>query len=181
MRHQQKMKTRPRSLPPAAASNGDTSLVLGKLSGKPGLRTGESRWHRQWCGKPGLNLDTGRTRICLLPLRLPSDWLSLDRSVFQLVAQTMGSRREPEPRENLQESHSPALPSKPPCEVQALCHHLATGPGQLSFHKGDVLRVLGPAGGDWLHCSRGSDAGLVPLAYVTLTPTPSSPPGSSQN
>ncbi|XP_075823559.1 AP-4 complex accessory subunit RUSC2 isoform X1 [Microtus pennsylvanicus] len=113
--------------------------------------------------------------------RLPSDWLSLDRSVFQLVAQTMGSRREPEPRENLQESHSPALPSKPPCEVQALCHHLATGPGQLSFHKGDVLRVLGPAGGDWLHCSRGPDTGLVPLSYVTLTPTPSSPPGSSQN
>lgn len=142
------------------------------------------------------------------PLRLPSDWLSLDRSVFQLVAQTMGARREPEPRENLQESHSAALPAKPPwyaqggdvlgswpgvleasltsvccpsSEVQALCHHLATGPGQLSFHKGDILRVLGAAGGDWLRCSRGPDSGLVPLAYVTLTPTPSSPPGSSQN
>ncbi|XP_034357933.1 AP-4 complex accessory subunit RUSC2 isoform X1 [Arvicanthis niloticus] len=113
--------------------------------------------------------------------RLPSDWLSLDKSVFQLVAQTMGARREPEPRENLQESHPPAVPSKPPCEVQALCHHLATGPGQLSFHKGDILRVLGPAGGDWLRCSRGPDTGLVPLAYVTLTPTPSSPTRSSQN
>ncbi|ELW70297.1 Iporin [Tupaia chinensis] len=66
-------------------------------------------------------------------------------------------------------------------EVQALCHHLATGPGQLSFHKGDILRVLGPAGGDWLRCSRGPDTGLVPLAYVTLTPTPSPTPGSSQN
>lgn len=52
------------------------------------------------------------------PPRLPSDWLSLDRSVFQLVAQTMGSRREPEPRENLQESHPPALPSKPPWYAQ---------------------------------------------------------------
>ncbi|XP_008840605.1 iporin isoform X1 [Nannospalax galili] len=113
--------------------------------------------------------------------RLPSDWLSLDKSMFQLVAQTMGARRELEPRENLQEPRSPALPSKPPCEVQALCHHLATGPGQLSFHKGDILRVLGPAGGDWLRCSRGPDTGLVPLAYVTLTPTPSSPPGNSQN
>ncbi|XP_021514126.2 AP-4 complex accessory subunit RUSC2 isoform X1 [Meriones unguiculatus] len=113
--------------------------------------------------------------------RLPSDWLSLDKSVFQLVAQTMGARREPEPRENPPEPRSPAPPSKPPCEVQALCHHLATGPGQLSFHKGDVLQVLGPAGGDWLRCSRGTDTGLVPLAYVTLTPTPSSPPGSSQN
>ncbi|XP_059513251.1 AP-4 complex accessory subunit RUSC2 isoform X4 [Myotis daubentonii] len=113
--------------------------------------------------------------------RLPSDWLSLDKSMFQLVAQTVGARREPEPKESLQEPHAPALPSKPPCEVKALCHHLATGPGQLSFHKGDVLRVLGPARGDWLRCSRGPDTGLVPLAYVTLTPTPSPTPGNSQN
>ncbi|XP_041616893.1 AP-4 complex accessory subunit RUSC2 isoform X2 [Vulpes vulpes] len=113
--------------------------------------------------------------------RLPSDWLSLDKSMFQLVAQTVGARREPEPKESLQDPHSPVLPSKPPCEVKALCHHLATGPGQLSFHKGDILRVLGPAGGDWLRCSRGPDTGLVPLAYVTLTPTPSPTPGSSQN
>lgn len=113
--------------------------------------------------------------------RLPSDWLSLDKSMFQLVAQTVGARREPEPKESLQEPHATALPSKPPCEVKALCHHLATGPGQLSFHKGDVLRVLGPAGGDWLRCSRGPDTGLVPLAYVTLTPTPSPTPGNSQN
>ncbi|XP_066895737.1 AP-4 complex accessory subunit RUSC2 isoform X2 [Kogia breviceps] len=113
--------------------------------------------------------------------RLPSDWLSLDKSMFQLVAQTVGARREPEPKESLQEPHSPALPSSTPCEVKALCHHLATGPGQLSFHKGDILRVLGPAGGDWLRCSRGPDTGLVPLAYVTLTPTPSPTPGSSPN
>lgn len=109
--------------------------------------------------------------------RLPSDWLSLDRSVFQLVAQTVGARREAEPKESLQEPPAPAPPAKPPCEVKALCHHLATGPGQLSFHKGDVLRVLGPAGGDWLRCRRGPDTGLVPLAYVTLTPTP----GNSQH
>ncbi|XP_008140153.2 AP-4 complex accessory subunit RUSC2 [Eptesicus fuscus] len=113
--------------------------------------------------------------------RLPSDWLSLDKSMFQLMAQTVGARREPEPKESLQEPHAPALPSKPPCEVKALCHHLATGPGQLSFHKGDILRVLGPAGGDWLRCSRGPDTGLVPLAYVTLTPTPSPTRGNSQN
>ncbi|KAM9642594.1 AP-4 complex accessory subunit RUSC2 isoform 2-T2 [Trichechus inunguis] len=46
--------------------------------------------------------------------RLPSDWLSLDKSMFQLVVQTMGARREPEPKESLQEPHSAALPSKPP-------------------------------------------------------------------
>lgn len=45
-----------------------------------------------------------------------------------------------------------------PSEVKALCHHLATGPGQLSFRKGDTLRVLGPAeGGPAARCSRGSD------------------------
>lgn len=113
--------------------------------------------------------------------RLPSDWLSLDKSMFQLVAQTVGVRREPETKESPQEPRSPGLPAKPPCEVQALCHHLATGPGQLSFHKGDILRVLGPAGRDWLRCSRGPDTGLVPLAYVMLTPTPSPTPGNSQN
>lgn len=101
--------------------------------------------------------------------------------MFQLMAQTVGNRREPEPKESLQEPHSPAPPSKPPCEVKALCHHLATGPGQLSFHKGDTLRVLGPAGGDWLHCSRGPDTGLVPQSYVTLSTTLSSATGSSQN
>lgn len=46
--------------------------------------------------------------------RLPSDWLSLDKSVFQLVAQTVGARREPEPKDCLQEPPSPGLPSKPP-------------------------------------------------------------------
>nr|XP_023421168.1 LOW QUALITY PROTEIN: iporin [Cavia porcellus] len=115
------------------------------------------------------------------PNRLPSDWLSLDKSMFQLVAQTVSARREPEPKENLQDPHSPASPPHPPREVQALCHHVATGPGQLSFRKGDVLRVLGPAGRDWLRCSLGPDTGLVPLAYVTLTPTPSPATGSSHN
>ncbi|XP_062063983.1 AP-4 complex accessory subunit RUSC2 isoform X2 [Lepus europaeus] len=51
--------------------------------------------------------------------RLPSDWLSLDKSMFQLVAQTVGARREPEPKDSVQEPHSPALPSKPPCYRQS--------------------------------------------------------------
>lgn len=50
----------------------------------------------------------------MLSRRLPSDWLSLDKSMFQLVVQTVGARREPEPKESLQESYSPALSSKPP-------------------------------------------------------------------
>ncbi|KAM9098109.1 iporin isoform X1 [Sarcophilus harrisii] len=113
--------------------------------------------------------------------RLPSDWLSLDKSVFQLVAQTVGARRESESRDGPEEPPALDLPPNLPCEVQALCHHLATGPGQLSFCKGDVLRVLGPAGGDWLRCGRGSDTGLVPLAYVTPAPTPTLTPRGTQD
>ncbi|XP_036594268.1 iporin isoform X1 [Trichosurus vulpecula] len=113
--------------------------------------------------------------------RLPSDWLSLDKSVFQLVAQTVGARRESESRESPEEPPALDLPPNLPCEVQALCHHLATGPGQLSFCKGDILRVLGPAGGDWLRCGRGSDTGLVPVAYVTPTPTPTPTPRGTQD
>lgn len=53
-------------------------------------------------------------------------------------------------------------------EVRALCHHIATEPGQLSFRKGDILRVLSKADPDWLLCSLGSTQGLVPIIYVTL-------------
>ncbi|KAM8800755.1 AP-4 complex accessory subunit RUSC2 isoform 2-T4 [Rhynchonycteris naso] len=153
---------------------GPTALPAESVEGSSGSSPGGIKWGHLF-GSRKAQREARPTN------RLPSDWLSLDKSMFQLVVQTVGARREPEPKESLQEPNSPTLPSKPPCDVKALCHHLATGPGQLSFHKGDILRVLGPAGGDWLRCSRGPDTGLVPLAYVTLTPTPSSAPGSSQN
>ncbi|XP_061468666.1 AP-4 complex accessory subunit RUSC2 isoform X2 [Rhineura floridana] len=114
--------------------------------------------------------------------RLPSGWLSLDRSVLQLMAQTVGATvwREaaPEP-ERLPAELPPSHPTQrrrqldrgaspeTPCEVKALCHHIATESGQLSFQKGDVLRVLGKADGDWLRCSRGAESGLVPVMYIT--------------
>lgn len=107
--------------------------------------------------------------------RPPSGWLSLDRSVFDLVAQTIGagSGKKAEP---LSTQSSPPPTSTPPpearqkspCEVRALCHHIATEPGQLSFNKGDILRVLRKADPDWLLCSLGSMQGLVPIIYVTL-------------
>uniref|UniRef100_A0A673X749 RUN and SH3 domain containing 2 n=2 Tax=Salmo trutta TaxID=8032 RepID=A0A673X749_SALTR len=113
--------------------------------------------------------------------RLPSGWLTgLDMSVLDLVAQTVGAgtvkRVEPSapmapptlnqpspPLQTTQESHT-----KQPCEVRALCHHIATEPDQLSFQKGDVLRVLSRADSDWLLCSLGAQRGLVPFIYVTL-------------
>ncbi|KAM8792961.1 AP-4 complex accessory subunit RUSC2-like [Eudromia elegans] len=113
------------------------------------------------------------------PSRLPSGWLSLDRSVFQLVAQTVGASMwreaapEPEPRRTEPAEASPeqrparGLCPNPPCEVKALCHHIATEAGQLSFNKGDILQVISKVDGDWLQCSLGSERGLVPIMYVT--------------
>ncbi|NXK20774.1 RUSC2 protein, partial [Arenaria interpres] len=113
------------------------------------------------------------------PNRLPSGWLSLDKSVFQLVAQTVGASmwREAAPEPERPQPASSEVPPMgrparglsphPPCEVKALCHHIATEAGQLSFNKGDILQVISKVDGDWLQCSLGSEKGLVPIMYVT--------------
>ncbi|XP_074667680.1 AP-4 complex accessory subunit RUSC2 isoform X3 [Strix aluco] len=113
------------------------------------------------------------------PNRLPSGWLSLDKSVFQLVAQTVGASmwREAAPEPEPPQPEPPEVPPTarparglsphPPCEVKALCHHIATEAGQLSFNKGDILQVISKVDGDWLQCSLGSEKGLVPIMYVT--------------
>ncbi|XP_026177363.1 iporin isoform X2 [Mastacembelus armatus] len=110
--------------------------------------------------------------------RPPSGWLSLDRSVLDLVGQTIlaGGGKKVEPPATTTHtqntppptSNQPAETKQPPCEVRALCHHIATDPGQLSFNKGDILRVLSKADPDWLLCSLDSTQGLVPIVYVTL-------------
>ncbi|XP_062368654.1 AP-4 complex accessory subunit RUSC2 [Cinclus cinclus] len=113
------------------------------------------------------------------PNRLPSGWLSLDKSVFQLVAQTVGASmwREAAPEPDPPHPEPPEAPAvarpargmspHPACEVKALCHHIATEAGQLSFNKGDILQVISKVDGDWLQCSLGSNKGLVPIMYVT--------------
>ncbi|XP_064867433.1 AP-4 complex accessory subunit RUSC2-like isoform X2 [Oncorhynchus nerka] len=113
--------------------------------------------------------------------RLPSGWLTgLDMSVLDLLAQTVGvgtvKRVEPSAPPAPPTLNQPSPPPQPPqetqtkqlCEVRALCHHIATEPDQLSFHKGDVLSVLSRADSDWLLCSLGAQRGLVPFIYVTL-------------
>ncbi|XP_014112446.1 PREDICTED: iporin isoform X2 [Pseudopodoces humilis] len=113
------------------------------------------------------------------PNRLPSGWLSLDKSVFQLVAQTVGASmwREAAPEPDPPHPKPPEAPAvarpaqgmspHPTYEVKALCHHIATEAGQLSFNKGDILQVISKVDGDWLQCSLGSEKGLVPIMYVT--------------
>ena len=52
--------------------------------------------------------------------------------------------------------------------MRALCDHTAAGPGQLSFRRGEVLRVLGTVDEDWLRCGRDGTEGLVPVGYTSL-------------
>ncbi|XP_026888318.2 iporin isoform X1 [Electrophorus electricus] len=126
--------------------------------------------------KPGARSQKGR---------MPSGWLNLDRAMLDLVVQSVGAGKvvgkgaeppkqtthSPEaqqsPTQLAQEHGSPSHP-KAACEVRALCHHIATETGHLSFHKGDVLQVLGRADSDWLLCALGDAQGLVPIIYVTL-------------
>uniref|UniRef100_H3AIM2 RUN and SH3 domain containing 2 n=1 Tax=Latimeria chalumnae TaxID=7897 RepID=H3AIM2_LATCH len=104
--------------------------------------------------------------------RLPSGWLNLDKSVLQRVAQTVGGGRRRQAQadqEDLKKKKKKTMKASPMWkgEVKALCHHIATEEGQLSFNKGDVLRIVSKVDPDWLLCSVGSERGLVPIMYVT--------------
>ncbi|XP_068576858.1 AP-4 complex accessory subunit RUSC2 isoform X2 [Cebidichthys violaceus] len=139
------------------------------------------RWGRLFgasVGSPS-RVEAAEQKAKAQKTRPPSGWLSLDRSVLDLVAQTLGtgSGKKAEPPAAPTHTQTPPPPTttqptearqQSTCEVRALCHHIATEPDQLSFNKGDVLRVLSRADPDWLLCSLGSVQGLVPIVYVTL-------------
>ncbi|XP_078530782.1 AP-4 complex accessory subunit RUSC2 isoform X3 [Lissotriton helveticus] len=111
--------------------------------------------------------------------RLPSNWLSIDSSVLQFMAQSVGAgiwrdttASAVEERGKLllpEQSSSQGIErlESPPRIVKALCHHIATEPGQLSFKKGDVLQVYSKVDPEWLHCGLGSESGRVPWMYVS--------------
>ncbi|XP_072288838.1 AP-4 complex accessory subunit RUSC2 [Eucyclogobius newberryi] len=103
--------------------------------------------------------------------RAPSGWLQLDRSVFSRVAQSMGVGSETRSTAPSDPQPTSSTTRTSLHVVRALCHHQATEPGHLSFHRGDVLRVLRQNDPDTLICSRGTSRGLVPIVYVTLSGT----------
>ncbi|KAG5281131.1 hypothetical protein AALO_G00067760 [Alosa alosa] len=140
------------------------------------------RWGRLFGASTSTKAERAEQKSARCPKNRPrpSGWLSLDRSVLGLVAQTVGAARRTdipadltsashsEGRSAEQQAQAPSVEQKAPCEVRALCHHVASDPGHLSFHKGDVLQVLSRADQDWLLCSLGDIRGLVPIIYVTL-------------
>uniref|UniRef100_UPI00398E56C3 AP-4 complex accessory subunit RUSC2 isoform X5 n=1 Tax=Pristiophorus japonicus TaxID=55135 RepID=UPI00398E56C3 len=108
--------------------------------------------------------------------RLPSGWLGLDKSVYDLMVQTVGTGKWRGPQQIAEQINPQSGGSQPESretkaqherEVKALCHHIATEKGQLSFKKGDILRVMSKVDADWLLCGLGAEYGLVPFTYVT--------------
>lgn len=96
--------------------------------------------------------------------RRPSSWLPPAVSVLALVKR--GPPPETPPPQELVVSAPGAVQAHR--AVRALCDHTAAGPEQLSFRRGEVLRVLGTAGEDWLRCGRDGAEGLVPVGYTSL-------------
>ncbi|XP_072108587.1 AP-4 complex accessory subunit RUSC2 isoform X4 [Mobula birostris] len=108
--------------------------------------------------------------------RLPSDWLGLDKSVYDLMVRTVGTGKwrgsqyvaeQINPQTGGSQPEYQETKAQYEREVKALCHHIATEKGQLSFKKGDVLRVMSKVDADWLLCGLGAERGLVPFTYVT--------------
>ncbi|KAF6075783.1 RUN and SH3 domain containing 1 [Phyllostomus discolor] len=130
-----------RSLPPEDAAPG-RGVWLGRLFGVPGGLT--------------------ETESGALKSRRPSSWLPPTVSVLALV------KRAPPPcsPEEL-EASAPSMVQTYRA-VRALCDHTAAGPDQLSFRRGEVLRVIATLDEDWLRCGRDGVEGLVPVGYTSL-------------
>ncbi|KAJ0019668.1 hypothetical protein NQD34_007237, partial [Periophthalmus magnuspinnatus] len=145
------------------------------------------RWGHLF-GATGSSSQEGRESRKKAPKsRAPSGWLHLDSSVFSRVAQsiTAGSEKRPQSTTPMAAGPTHIAPGPAPSEqhlapfesqttpryvaTTTLCHHEPTEPGHLSFHRGDVLRVLRQSDPDTLLCSRGTSRGLVPIVYVSLS------------
>ncbi|XP_018615569.2 iporin isoform X2 [Scleropages formosus] len=185
-----KAKGRPSSMGGHAESRGNELKEPERRSAAPGgPDEGPSpamRWGRLFGATVGNAVRTDKEEPGFsrsAKNRLPSGWLSLDKSVLGLMAQTVGAARRPDAPpasqtrlvSTVQETQAAATQQHTSWEVRALCHHIATEPGHLSFNKGDVLQVLGRAEPDWLRCALGDLAGLVPIIYVTLIEDPQGP------
>ncbi|KAF3822939.1 hypothetical protein GH733_010375 [Mirounga leonina] len=136
----------PRERPvPAEDAAPGRGVWLGRLFGVPG-------------GLTETDGGTGKSRR-------PSSWLPPTVSVLALVKR--GAPTEPlSPPEELEASGAGLAQTHR--AVRALCDHTAAGPDQLSFRRGEVLRVVATVDEDWLRCGRDGAEGLVPVGYTSL-------------
>ncbi|XP_054363825.1 AP-4 complex accessory subunit RUSC1 isoform X1 [Mirounga angustirostris] len=136
----------PRERPvPAEDAAPGRGVWLGRLFGVPG-------------GLTETDGGTGKSRR-------PSSWLPPTVSVLALVKR--GAPTEPlSPPEELEASGAGLEQTHR--AVRALCDHTAAGPDQLSFRRGEVLRVVATVDEDWLRCGRDGAEGLVPVGYTSL-------------
>ncbi|XP_077012525.1 AP-4 complex accessory subunit RUSC1 isoform X2 [Tamandua tetradactyla] len=132
-------------LPPAEETAPGRGVWLGRLFGVPGGAT--------------------ETENGGLKSRRPSSWLPPAVSVLALV-KWGASPETPSSPEELEASASSPLQTQR--AVRALCDHTAAGPDQLSFRRGEVLRVVATVDEDWLRCGRDGAEGLVPVGYTSL-------------
>ncbi|XP_022346887.1 RUN and SH3 domain-containing protein 1 isoform X4 [Enhydra lutris kenyoni] len=123
---------------------------------------GRGLWLGRLFGVPGglAETDGGPMKS-----RRPSSWLPPTVSVLALVKR--GAPPEPlSPPEELEASAASVVQTHR--AVRALCDHVAAGPEQLSFRRGEVLRVVATVDEDWLRCGRDGAEGLVPVGYTSL-------------
>ncbi|XP_008586433.1 PREDICTED: RUN and SH3 domain-containing protein 1 isoform X1 [Galeopterus variegatus] len=121
---------------------------------------GRGVWLGRLFGVPGGPTETEGGAV---KSRRPSSWLPPTVNVLALVK--WGAPPETPPEEL--EASAPSMVQTHRA-VRALCDHTAAGPDQLSFRRGDVLRVIATVDEDWLRCGRDGVEGLVPVGYTSL-------------
>ncbi|XP_037591241.1 RUN and SH3 domain-containing protein 1 isoform X2 [Cebus imitator] len=122
---------------------------------------GRGLWLGRLFGVPG---GTTENESGALKSRRPSSWLPPTVSMLALVKR--GAPPEtPSPQEL--EASAPRMVQTHRA-VRALCDHTAARPDQLSFRRGEVLRVITTVDEDWLRCGRDGVEGLVPVGYTSL-------------
>ncbi|XP_040854859.1 RUN and SH3 domain-containing protein 1 isoform X1 [Ochotona curzoniae] len=143
---------------PGAAAGSAQERSLPTVEAAPGRGV----WFGRLFGVPG---GSAETENGALKSRRPSSWLPPTVSMLALVKRGV----PPE---------TPCLPKEPEVSassmvqahraVRTLCDHTAAGPEQLSFRRGEVLRVITTVDEDWLRCGRDGTEGLVPIGYTSL-------------
>nr|XP_007975041.2 RUN and SH3 domain-containing protein 1 isoform X2 [Chlorocebus sabaeus] len=125
------------------------------------MAPGRGLWLGRLFGVPGGPTENENGA---LKSRRPSSWLPPTVSVLALVKR--GAPPEtPSPQEL--EASAPSMVQTHRA-VRALCDHTAARPDQLSFRRGEVLRVITTVDEDWLRCGRDGVEGLVPVGYTSL-------------